>query len=857
MHRLLPLPVALLLASTAFAQSAPVATNALTLEKVMSDPDWIGAPVEQAWWAWDSQQVQYLIKRDGATIRDTYQQKLDGGIAAKIDGAARSELDAAQPVFDATRTRMAFVRNGDVFVRDLRSGGLTQATRSDVAESLPQWSRDGNLVFRVGNDWYQWRAGTGVSQAAIVKAEKDPNAAPKADDLRERQLRLIATLKNDKDKADAARAQDEQWRRADGTRAPAPTYLGADVAIVDSALSPDGRWLLVVTSAKDADAGQAGKMPKYVTESGYEEFEEVRTRVGHNAPVAHKLWLVDVANSKANELKFDTLPGIKEDPLAALRKAAKQDPLKGARAVRIETDGDGSGPAIHWSDDGRNAAVLVRAIDNKDRWLASVDLAATKLVSRHRLTDPGWINWNFNDFGWTADNALWFLSEQTGYSHLYLSDGGAPRALTSGKWEVSAPQLSADGKSFYFVCNREWPGDYEVCAVDRNGGAVREVTSLDGVEDFALSPDGSKVLARHSRSYTPAQISVVDVNGGGSTPRAPVETGARQLTDTRKDEFKAREWIQPEYVQVPSQHGAGTIWGKYYGPKNPEAGRKYPIVMFVHGAGYTQNVHERYPYYFREQMFHNLLVAERLHRARSRLPRLGRLRPRLAHGDLPADGPSRTRGLPRRPGLARGEQAGRQGPRRHLRRFLRRLHDVHGAVPRAGDVQGRRRTASGHRLVAVQPRVHRQHPQHARPGPAGLPEVLADRIRRQAAGPPADRPRHDRRQRVLQGFGDAGAAPDRTAQGQVGIGRVPPGTPQLRAPRRLVRRVPAHLRVVRAHAEVSSARPAPRQRCRGAYGAETVLVSISCQLLSGSKRVIVLACFSLSAPRSFSNNSPS
>ena len=30
--------------------------------------------------------------------------------------------------------------------------------------------------------------------------------------------------------------------------------------------------------------------------------------------------------------------------------------------------------------------------------------------------------------------------------------------------------------------------------------------------------------------------------------------------------------------------------------------------MFVHGAGYLQNVHARYPAYFREQMFHNLLV---------------------------------------------------------------------------------------------------------------------------------------------------------------------------------------------------------------------------------------------------------
>ena len=45
--------------------------------------------------------------------------------------------------------------------------------------------------------------------------------------------------------------------------------------------------------------------------------------------------------------------------------------------------------------------VLVRAVDNKDRWLASVDLAGAKLVTRDRLTDNAWINWGFNEFGWT------------------------------------------------------------------------------------------------------------------------------------------------------------------------------------------------------------------------------------------------------------------------------------------------------------------------------------------------------------------------------------------------------------------------------------------------------------------------
>lgn len=605
MHRI----ALLCLASLTFAANAQAQTP-ITLAQTMADPDWIGPPVEQAWWAWDGQHVQYNLKRDGATIRDTWQQPVAGGGAVRVDGAARGDLDGAQPQYDAARTRIAFVRNGDIFVRDLRNGALTQVTRSVATESRPQWSTGGNLVFRVDNDWFQWRASGGaghalVTQAAVLKAEKDPAAAPKADDLRDRQLAMIRTLKDDRARSDAARVQDEAWRSADTSRAPATTYLGDEVEIIDSALSPDAKWLLVVTQAKDAEAGTAGKMPKYVTESGHEEFEEVRTRVGQNAPLPQKLWLVDVAGAKASELKFDTLPGIASDPLAGLRKAAKLDALKGNRAVRIETDGDGSGPAIHWSDDGHHVAVLVRAVDNKDRWLATVDLAAAKLQPRHRLTDPAWVNWNFNEFGWLANaegsaGSLWFLSEQSGYSHLYVSDGGAPRALTSGQWEVSAPQPSADGRTFYFTCNRQWPGDYEVCTVDRNGGAVREITALDGVEDFSLSPDGRKLLVRHSDSYLPPQLAVVGIDGASVV----------QLTDTRSPEFRRREWIEPEFVQVPSKHGAGTIAGKFYGPATLDLGRKYPVVLFVHGAGYLQDVHEKWPAYFREQMFHNLLVQQ-------------------------------------------------------------------------------------------------------------------------------------------------------------------------------------------------------------------------------------------------------
>src|SRR3546814_18171539 len=101
------------------------------------------------------------------------------------------------------------------------------------------------------------------------------------------------------------------------------------------------------------------------------------------------------------------------------------------------------------------------------------------------------------------DRTLWLLSEQSGYSHLYLAGAdGKARALPSGKWEVSQPALSPDGRTFHFVCNREWPGAYEVCAVPAAGGAVREVTQLYGRDGFELYTPGA-TTAVHTHAPFP------------------------------------------------------------------------------------------------------------------------------------------------------------------------------------------------------------------------------------------------------------------------------------------------------------------------------------------------------------------
>jgi dipeptidyl aminopeptidase/acylaminoacyl peptidase len=588
------------LAATLCATLAPTAGAAptpITLEQAMAHPDWIGNPVEAAWWGWDSRQIYYKQKRSGSPVRDTLVIGSNGA-STVLAASQLANLDSATPVYNRDHTRAIVLRNGDLFERDLKSGALTQILRASSAAAAPQYAADGvHIQFRVGHDWFSWsRSERLVTPLALLRTAKDPDAAPEADLRRDLQLRLISTLARQKEERDALREQRNAERSADATRAPLPIYLGEKVVIDASALSPDGRYLLVITSAKDGDKRRVGKMPKYVTESGYEETDDERKRVSEAGPLEQQLKLVELASRKVTELSLAELPGISTDPLAELRAAQHLDPLKGQRKVRFESGEQ----AIQWSANGARVAVMAQAIDNKDRWIAGVDLASAKLQPLHRLTDNAWVNNRYNDFGWLPDNStLWYQSEESGYAHVYLrSADGKVRALTSGRWEASNVEWNADGSIAYFLCNPKLPGTYEVCSSTLRDGSLRELTTLGGVEGYTLSPDGRKLLVRHSSAYVPTRIATVASSGGVATT----------LTDPRTPEFKAREWIMPQLVAVPSTHGADPVWAKLYRPATLEAGKKYPVVMFVHGAGYLQNVSQRYPVYFREQMFHNLLV---------------------------------------------------------------------------------------------------------------------------------------------------------------------------------------------------------------------------------------------------------
>jgi dipeptidyl aminopeptidase/acylaminoacyl peptidase len=604
-------PAALLLVGGWFSMGAAAAadTPPLTLETIMADPDWMGPAVLDPYWSADGREVYYSLKRQGSPLTDLHKIVLAGGADAIVEPAARVNADMPA-VYDRSGARAAFIRNGDVFVRIVASGKLLQITRTPQKKESPQFSADGKLLsFRSDNDWFVHDFASGItSPAAVLKTEKDPDAAPEADDLRDVQLRTFATLKRLHDEDEAGKKESQLLRTADATRPAAPFYLGEDVVVRSSLLSPDARYLLVVTAPKGAAKGREGELTRYVTESGYEEFEKERVRVGRNPPAPQSLLLLNLVDHSMHPLKTDTLPGINDDPLKPIReenakthpwvKVQSEESAKPRGVVVISDEYDAHSGTAVWSADSRALAIEMFAIDNKDRWIVSVDLSRYALVAQNRLSDAAWVNSSeFSQLGWIDGRTLWYQSEESGYGQLYTKAlDGEPRALTRGKFEVSSPVLSPDGRWFYLLCNAVAPYSYDVYRVASGGGELQRLTHLEGVEHFSLQQKGRQLLVTHSSAYVRPQIALVDIGSDA----------ARELTDTRTAAYKSMAWIEPEIVQIPSSHFDGVIYAKLY--RAAQGGAKRPGVLFVHGAGYLQDVSRRYSYYFREQMFNNLLA---------------------------------------------------------------------------------------------------------------------------------------------------------------------------------------------------------------------------------------------------------
>ena len=636
-------PLAVALAAGLFLPVLPLrAQDDVTLERIMAHPDWLGRQPEEPYWSSDGDSVYFQRKREGEEIRDLYRIDLQEGETDRVADRDRAGAEAAGGNWDRERRRRVFVKAGDVFVRDLdRDGGLIQITRTVETERAPFFTAGGDVAFRRAGVWFVRERETGLlRQPFAVRAEDDPEQARSEQDLKagyleRQQPRLLEIVRERRQREERSLEIYRERQAVDPSRPALPHYLGKQVEVAGSALSPALDRLVLRTRPKERDEGLRDRMPNYVTATGMVEVEEVRKKVGTAETAGETLLLLRAGVAEPVTLDLSVLPGIADDPLADLREAARERKKdreaaakqagggekaadteaesierKDEKAGEEEANEKEPGPRpvrfgpVSFNRDGSRAVVQVYSTDNKDRWIAGIDLEAGELRPLHRMSDPAWINYAFRDLGWLPDDStVFFLSEETGHSQLNLMDTatGERTQVTEGDFVVRSPQVSADGAFLYFEANRNHPGVFDIFRVpvpEAGTGAIEQVTALGGLNTFRLSPDDLHLLIVHSTSTRPPELWLQDASPGAEAIR---------LTETMSPDFLAVDWVAPRFVEVPSSHVDRPIHARLYlPPDSTEAPR--PAVVFVHGAGYLQNAHQGWSSYFREFMFHTLLA---------------------------------------------------------------------------------------------------------------------------------------------------------------------------------------------------------------------------------------------------------
>ncbi len=586
-------------------------TAKLTMEQIMADPDWLGRQPEDAFFSLDSQHILYSRKQEGSIIRDLYITDVQSGNGNKVALTDLHKLSFDEYVDDKDHNFVAWIYEGDVFAQVRGSDTVVQLTRDSAQADNLQYFQDSGVSFQVGNGFYSIDAdGSNYQQIMSWQFAEEPKAvkAPK-DYIAQEQLKLIDYVnvqrKNRQDREDLRNAIKAQNSAVMSTE----IYFDKDHTNVLASLSGDGRYAIVVTRENKATRNDTDIMPDYIEEDGRIASQSVRQRVADAKPQSHDIYLVDVAANTKKKISFVNLPGYNEDVLENEKREnaeAKGETYQANRLPRdigLLFDWYATEMPIRWQDDSSHVAIMLEAWDNKDRWIVTLDASADNaFTTQHRLHDDAWVNYRFNQFGWIEDtSSLYLLSEESGYSHLYVKPlDGELRQITSGNYIVDDVRLSKDGTHAYYKANVKHPGIFEIYRTELASGDTEALTDLNGMTDFVLSPDETQLLLTHSKLTMPPELYV---------QKLEPQSEAQRLTNTVSDAFLSIDWKAPSIVAVPSSHTQQPIYSRVYMPENVEA-EKRRAVVFNHGAGYLQNAHLGWSGYFREFMFHNLLISQ-------------------------------------------------------------------------------------------------------------------------------------------------------------------------------------------------------------------------------------------------------
>lgn len=567
----------------------------LSIDDIMKGEDYVGYLPTNIEWADNSQEIYFSSNPNKDTLRSTYGVNIHSKVIKKL---SFDELKQKPNDGDYSKDYKwkVYEKGGDLFLMDNATFSSKRITNTLNRESNPQFSGDQkSIIYQQDNNFFKWDIQNGTTtQLTDFKSgeeKKEPELSDQDQWLEDEQLNYFNVLKKRKNEDDAETYRQEQ----SAFKRPETIYIG-DKIMRGSGITPNLNYVVynLYTSPNDKKT----IVPNYVTQSGYTTDFSGRTKVG-SPQYTSESWILNLNSGKTYQIKTDSIEGIYDKPKYLKEYAENSSDYKDTydkpREVSI------SSPVF--SEDGK-AVVNITSEDYKDRWIMSLNLSDGNLKLIDRQHDDAWIGgpgvgwFSRPDIGWIDHDNIWFKSEKTGYSHLYTANvtSGKIKALTQGDFEILDVKLSKDKKTFYITSNKVSPHEQHFYHLPVKGGKMIQITSEKGGHEVTVSPDEKQLAIRYSYTNKPWELYVM-----------PNKPGAEmvQLTKSTTADFNAYPWMDSEIIHFTARDGV-SVPATLYKPKADK--KNGAAIIFVHGAGYTQNVHYWWPSYYREYMFHNFLA---------------------------------------------------------------------------------------------------------------------------------------------------------------------------------------------------------------------------------------------------------
>jgi dipeptidyl aminopeptidase/acylaminoacyl peptidase len=176
------------------------------------------------------------------------------------------------------------------------------------------------------------------------------------------------------------------------------------------------------------------------------------------------------------------------------------------------------------------------------------------------------------------DGSFLFMSERTGYMHLYLyaADGQLKNAVTSGDWAVRAFNKldEADGWVYFSGTRDGWLGNQSF-RVKLDGTGIERLTKDDGTHLVQFSPGAKYFVDSWSTIATPPEARLVRANGETVRPIRLGGPSAQAVQPAKAEQAKLVEIVTPDGFPL-----AATVLL----PPDHDPMKKYPVWLMTYGG---------------------------------------------------------------------------------------------------------------------------------------------------------------------------------------------------------------------------------------------------------------------------------